>query len=484
MMLKPALFSAVLLRLFGSSACAEQVPSTTESENVAATEFVPRPGTVRIPRERNLSLRDFYVNYADLQRPVIVEDYASTFANFTVENILKVCGDKQVSVAKRHEDSDDWAGLKWGWTGKSLSEVMLDPSLGDNNGDAKAQTVGVFDWSLPQHCSAFMEDYFTVPKYIAQDFMQRVPRSAPLHYRDTWPSLFVGAPGTHGGLHQDVFGSAFWQYVLEGTKEWQIIDPVHPSMDFYADDARGALHYHDLLKPGDLLMIPGDAWHQVRNGNSGRTVAVCGNFLSRGNMGTLRRVVEPNIKSQRSEYYVELGDTILQPGFDTAVDFDQGDMTWKEFKSQVPGDEEYEPFDVNEHPISVVVSGAGSPEVNGIYHHNGVNGGANQFEMRLKVDGDGEDGTTERFFELFKVAGSEWWNILERTSDGEYPYPVHYGAKPTPNNRRSSVLPPSNDWRSTIYNEKWRGEAPFPVITIVGLDEGKDRKDGLDVASQ
>ena len=42
----------------------------------------------------------------------------------------------------------------------------------------------------------------------------------------------LGENNSFGGLHIDVFGSAFWQYVIDGRKEWHIMSPV---VDFPAD---------------------------------------------------------------------------------------------------------------------------------------------------------------------------------------------------------------------------------------------------------
>lgn len=197
-------------------------------------------------------------------------------------------------------------------------------------------------------------------------------------------------------------------------------------------------------------------------------MAICGNFLSRGN------IVEAEVEESN---YKELWDTVLQPEFDTSVDLERGDKTWIEFKSQSPeGAREYKPFDVDKTPIAVEVSGAGSPEVNGVYHPSGYHGGANQFEMRLEVDDADNGGNTERFFELFKVEESAWWNIL----DNEYPYPVHYGAEvAVPTNRRSRVLPPSSGWAGKGFGPDWKGVEPFSRIKIIGLDVKEKKYEGV-----
>ena len=71
-------------------------------------------GTLRIPRERNLSLKDYYEKYEDTQTPVIIEDYASAFAGMSESNIKDVCGARNVSIARRVDaEEGNWANIEW-----------------------------------------------------------------------------------------------------------------------------------------------------------------------------------------------------------------------------------------------------------------------------------------------------------------------------------------------------------------------------------
>ena len=100
---------------------------------------------------------------------------------------------------------------------------------------------------------------------------------------DSWPSLFVGFNGTYGGCHKDLCGTSFWQYVIEGEKEWHITEDLAYT-DFYLEPDARLHHWHDIVGPGELLIIPGDCWHQVRN--KGTTLSLAGNFVGRGQLGT------------------------------------------------------------------------------------------------------------------------------------------------------------------------------------------------------
>ena len=105
--------------------------------------------------------------------------------------------------------------------------------------------------------------------------------------------------------------------------------------------------------------------------------------------------------------------------------------------------------------LAIVVTGAGSSEVNGCYLFKGSrNGNAWQFELA----------NGERTFEMFKVKeGSGWWNIQERVGDS-HPNPVHYGVE---GDDSDDALPPTAGWGSIKYKESWLGMAPMPKITSV-----------------
>lgn len=113
------------------------------------------------------------------------------------------------------------------------------------------------------------------------------------------------------------------------------------------------------------------------------------------------------------------------------------DMTW---------------IDLLHETLSVLVTGAGSSEVNGCYLFKGRNGNAWEFELG---NGDG------RTFEMFKVKGTGWWNIMERVRDS-HPNPVHYGVESNSN----AVLPPTDGWGSIKHKEYWLGMSPMPKIEV------------------
>lgn len=257
------------------------------------------------PRESRLTMTDFIDKYSATSTPVVVTDYQHAFDGVDERSLARECGDKLVSVARRTTKAV-WAGIEWVRNG-TLHEALRDPS---KNGTS----MGVFDWSLPRHCPEIMLHWVT-PKYFAQNFVHRIDPAKPVQYRDAWPSLFVGADGTYSDMHRDVFGSAFWQYVVRGAKEWHAIASPE-GLDMYNGSAMR--HYHDVIRPGELLILPGNIWHQVRN--HGNTVSYAGNFVTEGGLDEMRKEIE----GKNFKYYNQVRE-ILEPAFDTKVDRDAGD---------------------------------------------------------------------------------------------------------------------------------------------------------------
>jgi len=56
--------------------------------------------------------------------------------------------------------------------------------------------------------------------------------------------LFLLEPGSFGAPHVDSFGSAFWQFVVEGAKEWHIVDAYEDTNLFpgHFSHYRGVVH--------------------------------------------------------------------------------------------------------------------------------------------------------------------------------------------------------------------------------------------------
>ena len=103
---------------------------------------------------------------------------------------------------------------------------------------------------------------------------------------------------------------------------------------------------------------------------------------------------------------------------------------------EIVGDKFEDQSELQHETLAVLVSGAGSSEVNGCYLLKGRYGNAWEFELDNSVTG--------RTFEMFKVdEESGWWNIQERVGNS-HPNPVHYGV----DGDSDAILPPTSGWGS------------------------------------
>jgi len=123
---------------------------------------------------------------------------------------------------------------------------------------------------------------------------------------------------------------------------------------------------------------------------------------------------------------------------------------------EIVGDKFEDQSELLHETLAVLVSGAGSSEVNGCYLLKGRYGNAWEFEL--------DNTATGRTFEIFKVRGTGWWNIQERvTDDSSQNSSVYYGVE----GESDANLPPADGWGSTKYNGSWPGLDPMPIIEVI-----------------
>ena len=291
--------------------------------------------TVSIDKVSNLSLLEFYTNYALKNIPVIITDINHLYRDMTIDNILKYCGD--VEVFKATTGGNGWAGIDRKIS-HPLKVLYSNIYNNNNNSNDEDNDYGVFDFPLAKDCFKLLHDNYLIPRYVAQDFLQRISPTIPLKYRDSWPSLFIGKNNSFGGLHIDVFGSAFWQYVIDGTKQWHALSPVVDfpyDYTFFSkgkeddeDQQSNIIHYYGTVKQGEFIFIPGNCPHQVKN--IGNTVALAGNIVSITEMDSM----EKEIEGSTAEYYVQLQNTLMKDTFDRRINLQQSDLSWLEYKTQ------------------------------------------------------------------------------------------------------------------------------------------------------
>jgi len=160
--------------------------------------------------------------------------------------------------------------------------------------------------------------HFRCPRYGLHCFSHRTRQGN--FARDNTPSLFVGAAGSGSALHCDQLSTHFWMFLAEGRKAWTTFHPDDVELLGYEWDeeeqirrfpplaelesdpgAREKLHcarrLDFVLEEGELLFIPANTPHQVRNLT--RTVSVSANFWDQTNLADALRKLEA--KLARSE---------------------------------------------------------------------------------------------------------------------------------------------------------------------------------------
>lgn len=96
-------------------------------------------------------------------------------------------------------------------------------------------------------------------------------------YADSWPSLFVGRSGTSSAVHVDANATHFAMALAVGRKRWRIWRPndvsalaprfANEDSDDLVFDNEAACEpaYEADQLPGDLLVVPSNSPHAVKN---------------------------------------------------------------------------------------------------------------------------------------------------------------------------------------------------------------------------
>eukprot|EP01123_Difflugia_compressa_P010045 TRINITY_DN3556_c0_g1_i1.p1 TRINITY_DN3556_c0_g1~~TRINITY_DN3556_c0_g1_i1.p1 ORF type:complete len:528 (+),score=76.90 TRINITY_DN3556_c0_g1_i1:113-1696(+) len=306
-----------------------------------------------IPRVdgRQLSYKEFYLKYVKNQKPVIITNYFSRMfsTNWTLDEISYHCGHRNTCLQHFDPNRNSWGNL---YSDKNETNV------GEFIERVKSNSAGssyLFDWSIPRNCPSLLKSY-TVPKYFATDFFQRVPD--PIWgetggYKYTWPSLFIGGGETRSGLHVDAVNSHFWMAMILGHKRWGVVTPddvpfLYPNPgqntflidDIFDVDPRIyplvgiAKIWEAVLEPGDMIFVPGGSAHQIRNLDTIMSMSM--NFIDAENFErstNMLRLTRPAVQRY-----------MIHPSFPKGVPSNQKDLHWEEFKTFPRDDEVYDLF--------------------------------------------------------------------------------------------------------------------------------------------
>ena len=191
----------------------------------------------------------------------------------------------------------------------------------------------LYDVPLRQKLPGLLR-HLRLPRHVAHCYLRRTRHTHA--FSASWPTLFLGAEGTHSSLHVDQWQGHFWMYVCYGAKKWTLFHPddlpllypswahggLHPSFPplaaLEADPAAYPLFARArraelVLRPGQLLFVPGGTPHHVENLHD--TLAVAGNFLDDSNLDAALR--DMRVMGMRDAAVAAAADALDEIDFDT-----------------------------------------------------------------------------------------------------------------------------------------------------------------------
>lgn len=200
-----------------------------EAEEALAGNKLPTRLCTDVERRSNLTVKEFWKDYATLRKPVIITDAVDGMfkvrgplhgcnksterlrlqERLTLDTIQSAIGDRLVTLRQPAQTSGQWAKMN----SFPFSMPLKDYAERFSSGFFSSETAGsqryccVFDWSLPLHAPELLRDYIE-PGYFSQNLLRDLPSGTK--YARAWPSLFLSPKGQVSDLHVDSFG----EYIL------------------------------------------------------------------------------------------------------------------------------------------------------------------------------------------------------------------------------------------------------------------------------
>ncbi|MDM9583642.1 MULTISPECIES: cupin-like domain-containing protein [unclassified Nostoc] len=216
-----------------------------------------------VERRSNLSYNEFVKEYASVGKPVIITDVLKDWkatTKWTLDFFKSECGTIKCAVK---EDKNEIEGLM------TIADYIDYINIGNSD-----RRFYLANWFISDH-PQLLEDY-KEPIYFP-NWLQRLPRKLLKKYELDNPELFIGHKDTSIGLHKDPNNGSAWLGMIRGRKQIVLFTPdqeellysgkvnvFNPNLDKFPLYAK-TNSVEVILEAGEILYIPPNWWHHVRN---------------------------------------------------------------------------------------------------------------------------------------------------------------------------------------------------------------------------
>ncbi|MEH2405969.1 cupin-like domain-containing protein [Nostoc sp.] len=216
-----------------------------------------------VERRSNLSYNEFIKEYASISKPVILTDAMKDWTatkKWTFDFLKSECGAMECHVKVDNLDTQEVM---------SIADYIDYITAGN-----KERRLYLANWFISYHPN-LLEDY-REPIYFP-NWLLRLPRELLRKYEFDNPELFIGHKDTSVGLHKDPNNGSAWLGIIRGRKQIVLFTPDQEEFlyggkvnVFNPDLEKFPLYGNTnpvevILEPGEILYIPLNWWHHVRN---------------------------------------------------------------------------------------------------------------------------------------------------------------------------------------------------------------------------
>eukprot|EP01006_Ploeotia_vitrea_P042679 TRINITY_DN66651_c3_g2_i1.p1 TRINITY_DN66651_c3_g2~~TRINITY_DN66651_c3_g2_i1.p1 ORF type:complete len:624 (+),score=79.90 TRINITY_DN66651_c3_g2_i1:114-1874(+) len=353
---------------------------------------------VETVKYQDLSFQRFYNEYAVGRKPVIIRG-APVFTNGipTIDDMVGSCGAARL-LPLRYDPNNRVPGGIYNEGGKTEMNLKDFFSKYAKASQYKGKDVPVTElrqvanYNILNRCSALLGKHgFTIPKYFAQDFFQRVDKQlvsasdAGLITRDAHPTLFVAPNKAPIGLRVEINSMHLWRVQTVGThfyrlfpnrhhlypeKNFYHVDPMKPDYDMFPL-MRDTPAFDAKLQPGDVLFIPAD-WVVYSEATSETSVEIGFSYVDGSNLDAALLHMWEGFEEKN----VMLKSAMSHPKFPRDMNMDPRDISLQQYRNPTKTLKDLGFQRLDDTHFDEVVEKAAAGKEYYIFFHDGFDGDA------------------------------------------------------------------------------------------------------------